>query len=148
MIPLDEDWREEIKDKTVTQEYVEQRLSKRLPDAFKVSDTVISEERDGFTVYANGTTRNNDVDHLAFDLISPYGLEALAKVYREGGDRHGDRNWEKGQPEGVVLNHALAHIIKYMKGDRTEDHLAKCAWAMFALIHYRDRPNTQEPKYK
>ena len=109
-------------------------------NGFKVTSKVVSEERDGFTVYASGATRDSDVDHLAFELISPYGLEALAKIYRQGGDRHGVRNWEKGLPEGVVLNHALAHLNKYMKGDRSEDHLAKVAWGMFALIHYRDCP--------
>lgn len=96
--------------------------------------------------YESGATRNDDVDHLRFDLISAYGLEALAKIYAEGAKEHGDRNWEKGQPEEVILNHTLAHLNKYMKGDQSEDHLAKAAWGLFALMHFRDasRPEREE----
>jgi len=98
---------------------------------------------DGKTILPSGATRDSDVDHLRYDLISPYGLRALAKIYCQGAKRHGDRNWEKGQPTSVVLNHAMEHLMKYMThyvGD-TEDHLAKVAWAMFALIHFRDNPD-------
>jgi len=86
-----------------------------------------------------GWKRDTSVDdEYAFDEISPYGLKALAKVCREG-FKHGRGNWrEHPQPEGVVLNHALAHLNKYMQNDRSEDHLAKVAWGMFALIHYRE----------
>ena len=77
-------------------------------------------------------------DMYAYDEISPYGLEALAKVCREG-FKHGKGNWrDHPQPEGVVINHAISHLVKYMQGDREEDHLAKVAWGMFTLIHYRD----------
>lgn len=94
----------------------------------------------GKTVLPSGSTRDSDVDHLAYDLITPYGLEALARIYRRGADRHGPRNWEMGQPKSVVLNHAIAHLMSYMKygDDCEEDCLAKVAWAMLTLIHFRD----------
>jgi len=81
-------------------------------------------------------------DEYAYDEISPFGLSALARVCREG-FKHGKGNWrDHPQPEGVVLNHVINHLAMYMKGDRSEDHLAKVAWGMFALIHYRDCPST------
>ena len=95
----------------------------------------------GKVYYSTGATRSSDVEGLRYDLITPYGMRALARIYCEGGKIHGDRNWENGQPESAVLTHAFDHLMKYMQGERgvaREDHLAKMAWAMFALIHYRD----------
>jgi len=120
-----------------TLEYVEKRLQER-------RDQVLNH---GIGGKSAGWKRDKDVDHLAFDLISPYGMEALAKVYKEGADKFGATNWiENPQPVGVVLNHALAHMNKFMMGDRSEDHLAKVAWGMFALIHYRDSKTTHAHK--
>ncbi len=77
-------------------------------------------------------------DKYDYDEISPHGLDALAQVCREG-HKHGKGNWrEHPQPEHIVINHMMAHLNEYRKGDRSEDHLAKVAWGCFALIHYRE----------
>lgn len=47
-----------------------------------------------------------------------------------GADNYGEGNWQKGIPVKDCLNHALAHIYKYLSGDRTEDHLAHAACNM------------------
>lgn len=122
-----------------TEDYVEQRRQER-ERSFQVGEGVVKQERDGFTEYASGATRSSDADGFAYDLFSPYALEAISKRYRLGANTHGARNWEKGMPEDVIINHAWAHMVKYMKGDRSEDHPAAIAWGMCALIHFRDCP--------
>lgn len=90
----------------------------------------------GLTVFSSGATRSNDANDVAYDLISPWAYERLAKIYAEGAKVHGPRNWEKGQPVYVVINHAVRHFTLWQQGNREEDHLAKMAWGIFALMHF------------
>lgn len=71
-----------------------------------------------------------------YDLISPIGLRRLAETYAEGSIKYDDNNWRKGMPFSTTLNHAMAHIIAYMQGDKSEDHLAHASWNLFALMHF------------
>lgn len=88
--------------------------------------------------FKSGSVRTKDADDHRFDLVSPFGLFRLAKIYAEGAKKYGDRNWELGQPTGDVLNHAERHLQLWKQGDRSEDHLAKVAWGMFAIMHYEE----------
>ena len=88
--------------------------------------------------FKSGSVRSKDADGHRFDLVSPFGLFRLAKVYAEGAEKYGDRNWELGQPFSDVLNHAERHLYMWKKGARSEDHLAKVAWGMFAIMHYEE----------
>jgi hypothetical protein len=69
-----------------------------------------------------------------FDLISMWGLLRLAETYGEGAARHGDDNWRNGMPGKDLMNRVLGHCAAYLRGDRTEDHLAHAAWGLFALM--------------
>ena len=90
--------------------------------------------------FASGATRSADVDRdgVRFDLISPVGWWRLAARYGLGAKTHGDRNWEKGVPASVVINHMQRHENLWLAGDRSDDHLAAIAWGCFALMHYEE----------
>lgn len=97
--------------------------------------------------FATGSTRSADADGERYDLITPHGLKRLAAVYAEGAAIHGPRNWERGQPVDVVLNHALRHLNLWRAGDRSEDHIAKAAWGLFAILHFEEtKPELFEKK--
>lgn len=82
-----------------------------------------------------GAERSKDADDTRYDLITPIGLEELARTCNEGANKYGDFNWESGMPVHDLLNHALRHIYKYLSGDRSEPHLAHAAWNVLAAIH-------------
>ncbi len=88
-------------------------------------------ENSNVRVFDTGAKRTKDADDVRFDLISAIGLERLAKICAEGAKKYGDRNWLKGFPISDLMNHGLRHWNLYNKGDRSEDHLAKLAWAGF-----------------
>ncbi len=93
-------------------------------------------EQAGDTVrFASGAVRSSDAEATRFDLISPIGLEAVARTCAEGAAKYGDFNWERGMPAHDLLNHALRHIYRYLAGDRSEDHLPHAAWGLLAAIH-------------
>lgn len=85
--------------------------------------------------YASGAVRSADCDTVRYDLISPIGLHALAKTYAEGAEKFGAHNWENGMPVSDLLNHAIAHVYKFLAGNQDEDHLGHAAWNILGAIH-------------
>jgi len=97
-------------------------------------------------------SKRNELINVRYDLISPIGLRRLAETYALGAGIYGDRNWEKGQPFSVLLNHARDHINEFIAVQRgvqsamktlapgalQEDHLAHAAWNIFALMHFQE----------
>jgi hypothetical protein len=93
-------------------------------------------EQAGDTVkFKTGAVRSSDAEATRYDLVSPIGLEAVAKTCAEGAAKYSDFNWEKGMPVHDLLNHAIRHIYQYLAGDRSEDHLPHAAWGLLAAIH-------------
>jgi hypothetical protein len=93
-------------------------------------------EVEGATVrYGSGAVRSSDAEATRYDLVSPIGLEAVARAAAEGAEKYSDFNWERGMPVGDLLNHAIRHVYRYLAGDREEDHLGHAAWGLLAAIH-------------
>lgn len=74
-----------------------------------------------------------------YDLISPVGLRRLALHYEKGAEKYSDRNWEKGVPTHQCFNSISRHMLAYLDGDKSEDHLGAIAWNAFAMMHMEER---------
>ena len=85
--------------------------------------------------FATGSVRDVRKGKGRYDLIPPYSLRRLAKHYENGAIKYGDRNWEKGQPISSYLDSMLRHGQDYLKGDRSEDHMAAVSWNAFAIMY-------------
>lgn len=57
-----------------------------------------------------------------FDLIPSKALERVAIVLEQGAEKYGENNWQRIDSVDHI-NHAIAHLFKYLSGDRSEDHL-------------------------
>jgi len=88
---------------------------------------------DGLCRYPSGAVRS----HLSerYDLVPTIGLQRVAMTMSEGAAKYGEHNWQKGFPVNDILNHALAHVFKYLSGDRAEDHLGHAAANLLMAIH-------------
>ena len=76
------------------------------------------------TTYETGATRSADAEGVRYDLVPPEGIEAVAKAMAVGATTHGAHNWKKGLRNSILINHALRHIVEYMKeGSVNEDHI-------------------------
>lgn len=53
-------------------------------------------------------------------------------------DKYGDRNWGKGQPLSRYMDSAMRHMVRFMMGDRSEDHLSAARWNLHGLIHTQE----------
>lgn len=77
-----------------------------------------------------------------FELISPFALMRLARVYQKGGTKYSPRNWESGEPFSRFIDSALRHITQFMMGMEDEDHLGQAAWNLFCVIHFQETGRT------
>lgn len=97
---------------------------------------------DGGTEFVTGAVRSADKAGVMYHLISPIGLRRIAETHKEGFDKYGAFNWEKGMPIGDILNHAIAHIFDYLASPdpstRSEDDLAHAAWNIIAAMHMEE----------
>lgn len=96
------------------------------------ADKVIDGDR---TRFATGAVRSSDAEATRYDLISPIGLEAVARTCAEGAAKYSAHNWERGMDVPDLLNHAIRHIYRFLAGDRSEPHLPHAAWGLLAAIH-------------
>lgn len=97
---------------------------------------VVSEATDDDIItYPTGARGSKDATGYRYDLISPIAMERLAKVCHEGAVKYGDRDWEKGLSVAVCICRAIRHLYKYLRGDRSEDHLGHALWRIAAAAH-------------
>lgn len=102
----------------------------------KVADSGKREE------FSTGSLRDTRDGKGRFDLIPVGPLKRLARHYENGAKKYGEHNWEKGQPSSRYWDSAMRHLVSYMEGDRSEDHLAAVAWNAFGMAwNEENRPD-------
>ena len=77
--------------------------------------------------------------HQTSERILTWALERLARWFEAGAKKYGDRNWEKGQTQSRLMDSALRHLCKHMRGQRDEDHLAAAAWNVMCALDQETR---------
>src|SRR5690606_29142060 len=55
--------------------------------------------------------------------------------YEEGAKKYGERNWEKGIPLHSYIDSAVRHYLKFLRGDKDENHLRAFRWNLLCAIH-------------
>lgn len=78
---------------------------------------------------------------LRYDLLEPFAVENLAKVFTFGANKYAPRNWEKGMKWSSVLASLKRHIAEFEKGEDFDNetglyHMAHAAWNAMALVSY------------
>jgi hypothetical protein len=97
--------------------------------------------------------RKDDHGKERFDLIPPYALLELARVYTMGASKYEDRNWEKGMKWGRVFAAIMRHLWQWWGGLRIDhesglSHLSHAAWGCFALLEYDRRGIGEDDRSK
>jgi hypothetical protein len=88
--------------------------------------------------YSTGALRERTPGKGRFDLLPALPLLRLAQHFENGATKYADRNWEKGIPLSHYIDSAFRHLVKFMGGDRSEDHLAAILWNVFCFIHTQE----------
>ena len=80
-----------------------------------------------------------------YELIESELIERIAKVMTQGAVKYGEYNWRKFDAEQVkdIPRHAFKHIVDYMKGDQSEDHLANAACNIMMAMWFEENSKLQ-----
>ncbi len=76
------------------------------------------------------------------DLVPPWPLDEVAKVYTYGTKKYDDDNWRKGLAwKKNVIGPMLRHMWKWIRGEKIDKesnchHLAMVVWQCFCLMEY------------
>jgi hypothetical protein len=89
-------------------------------------DYLITREVDGAAIFARYV--------LGAMGSEAEGFRRVAVLYGRGAAKYADRNWEKGQQTGWLVDSLFRHLGKYRMGQTDEDHAAAVVWNTFALI--------------
>lgn len=79
---------------------------------------------------------------IRHDLVAPWALNEIARVYTYGTIKYDDDNWWKGLKwKRDVFGCILRHIWKWFRGETDDQesglhHLAHAAWNCMALMEY------------
>lgn len=89
--------------------------------------------------FGTGAVRDTQEGKSRPDLISPYFLMRLGDLLARGAVKYGERNWEKGQSTSRALASCMRHLVQYMMGDVSEDHIAAVAFNAMVIIDHQER---------
>lgn len=82
-----------------------------------------------------------DEGKLRYDLIPPYPLQEVARVFTIGAEKYEDWNWRKGMNWHRVLRALMSHVEAWRLGERLDKedgqhHLASVVWCAMVLMEY------------
>src|ERR1700677_2479135 len=87
---------------------------------------------------ANGLRLNNG--KLRYDLLEPYAIQELVKVFTKGAEKYSDFNWlDGGMDYSKMLASLKRHIAAFELGEDIDQetqclHMAQAAWNALALV--------------
>jgi len=78
---------------------------------------------------------------IRHDLLEPYAINELAKVFTKGAEKYAPKNWEKGMDWSKVLASLKRHVNAFEQGEDVDKesecyHMAHAAWNALALVSY------------
>lgn len=95
--------------------------------------------------FGTGAVRDMAAGKGRCDLLPAVSLLRLSKHFEAGCKKYGDRNWESGIPISVYCDSAMRHLLKYLDGQKDEDHLCAAAWnLMCAMWTEEKKPELQD----
>lgn len=86
------------------------------------------------TGFSGVAKRDNATEKPRPDLVSPFFMERMGNVLRDGAKRYGERNWESGMPMSRTVQSLCRHLMAFLQGDRSEDHLAELGCNVMFLL--------------
>lgn len=100
-----------------------------------MDEFILKNSGDNKEEFVTGAQRDIAEGKGADELISPFFERRLAIILEKGAKHYGPRNWEKGMPFGRTFQSAKRHLLQFLEGQKSEDHLAQCAFNIMVLMH-------------
>ena len=97
------------------------------------------------TLFETGAVRDMHEGKGRCDLLPLTAIIELSMHCEEGAKKYGEHNVDKGVPQHSLCDSGMRHLIKYMRGDKDENHLRAACWnLMFALNQSVEKPELND----
>jgi hypothetical protein len=68
------------------------------------------------------------------EVSHPQIILEVSMHYKQGAEKYGERNWEKGIPLHSFIDSGVRHFLKYIDGQTDERHDRAFVWNMLGAI--------------
>jgi hypothetical protein len=85
------------------------------------------------TEFNTGAVRDGQAGKGRMELLPVRAIFALSKIFEEGAKKYAPNNWRKGIPLSRYMDSGMRHAMKYLRGDKDEDHLHQAIWNFCCL---------------
>jgi len=124
----------------IQDEYYQKHLNEKYP---KNVSNVINTER----IFDSGSKRDDDTDKPLVNHLTAYTRLRFGYLLREGANKYGKNNWQKGQPTETALESLHRHLAKYEIGDRNEDHLSAIIFNVQLIMQNEEKEGIKINEY-
>lgn len=103
-------------------------------------------ETSKFKQFEGGSFRDRPVGKGIYACMPMNALRRLAQRYEYGQLKYGKAAaYKDGLPVSDTCNSIFRHVIAYLEGDNSEDHMAAIAWNAFCVMYMEEcRPQFQD----
>ncbi len=95
-------------------------------------------------VLETGAHRENKEGKGRYDLLSPNAIKRIAKRLEYGAKKYGDKDWEKGIPNNMLIDSSLRHIFQYLNNENDEDHLASAVTNLMQVMEQEEKQKNEK----
>lgn len=110
--------------------------------------TVVSDDPEQTVTHSTGARRSGDVDNVRVDLIPVSPWRRVGRVLATGGIKRGEHNWRKGTSWVLCANHCIQHVLFWLTGDKSCDHLAHAICNLLFVMEYEETLPQLDDRYK
>ena len=102
---------------------------------------------DSNRVFESGSQRDDDSNKPLVNHLTAYTRLRFGYLLREGANKYGKNNWQKGQPTETALESLHRHLAKYELGDRNEDHLSAIIFNVQLIMQNEEKEGIKIDEY-
>ena len=106
----------------------------------------LNRKLDSVVAYEGGSFRERSLGKGIYHAIPAVALKRIAQRYEYGEVKYGQSDaFMDGLPVSSCFDSAMRHLVAYLAGDNTEDHLAACIWNCCAMMYMEvEKPEWQD----
>jgi hypothetical protein len=98
-------------------------------------------------IFQSGSQRDDDSNKPLVNHLTAYTRLRFGYLLREGANKYGKNNWQKGQPTETALESLHRHLAKYEIGDRNEDHLSAIIFNVQLIMQNEEKEGIKIDEY-
>ena len=103
--------------------------------------------KDKSRTFDSGSKRDDDTNKPLVNHLTAYVRLRFGYLLREGANKYGKNNWQKGQPDETALESLHRHLAKYEIGDKSEDHLSAIIFNVQLIMKNEEKAGIKIDEY-